>query len=83
MRISKLLIHIRSSLWFVPVLCVLAGAVLSFGTIALDRFFETGDAEIPRGAGADWLVVDRDRFDVAPELDSVYRDERFTLYVIP
>ncbi len=26
MRFSKLLIHLRSSLWFVPVLCVLAGA---------------------------------------------------------
>jgi uncharacterized membrane protein len=40
MRFSKLLIHLRSSLWFVPVLCVLAGALLSFGTIALDRFFD-------------------------------------------
>jgi uncharacterized membrane protein len=36
----KLLIHLKSSLWFVPVLCVLAGAVLSFGTIALDRYFD-------------------------------------------
>ena len=40
MRFSKLFIHLRSSLWFVPVLCVLAGALLSFGTIALDRFFD-------------------------------------------
>ena len=47
------------------------------------RFFATGDAEIPRQAGADWLVVDRDRFEIAPDLDSVYRDERFTLYVVP
>ncbi len=39
MRFSKLLIHLESSLWFVPVLCVLAGAALSFGTIALDRYF--------------------------------------------
>jgi uncharacterized membrane protein len=39
MTLSKLLIHIKSSLWFVPVLCVLAGAALSFGMIALDRFF--------------------------------------------
>ncbi len=30
----------RSSLWFVPVLCVLAGALLSFATIALDRLFD-------------------------------------------
>ena len=46
-------------------------------------FFESGDAEIPRAAGADWLVVDRERFDIAPDLDSVYRDDRFTLYVLP
>jgi uncharacterized membrane protein len=39
-RFSKLLIHLESSLWFVPVLCVLAGAALSFGTIALDRYFD-------------------------------------------
>jgi hypothetical protein len=47
------------------------------------RFFETGDAEIPRRAGADWLVVDHERFDVTPQLDSVYRDVRYTLYVLP
>ena len=47
MRIRKLLVHIRSSLWLVPVLCVLAGAALSFGTIALDRLFE--HEAIPRG----------------------------------
>ena len=40
MRRSKLLIHIKSSLWFVPVMCVIAGAVLSFGTISLDRLFD-------------------------------------------
>ncbi len=39
MRLSKLFIHLRSSLWFVPVMCVLAGVVLSFSTIALDRYF--------------------------------------------
>jgi hypothetical protein len=47
------------------------------------EFFETGDAEIPRRAGADWLVVDREQFDVTPQLDSVYRDGRYTLYVVP
>ena len=47
------------------------------------RFFETGDVEIPREAGADWLVVDRQQFDVTPQLDSVYRDGRYTLYVLP
>jgi uncharacterized membrane protein len=29
--------NVRTSVWFVPVLCVLAGIVLSFGTIAIDR----------------------------------------------
>ena len=37
---TKLFIHLKASLWFVPVLCVLAGAVLAFGTIALDRYFD-------------------------------------------
>jgi uncharacterized membrane protein len=33
-------VHLRSSLWFVPVLCVLVGVGISFGTIALDRAFD-------------------------------------------
>lgn len=40
MKLSKLLIHLAGSLWFVPVLCVLAGVALSFGTIALDRWLD-------------------------------------------
>jgi uncharacterized membrane protein len=40
MRRTKLFIHLKSSLWFVPVLCVLAGVALSFGTIAVDRYFD-------------------------------------------
>ncbi len=28
------------SLWFIPVLCVVVGALLSFGTIAIDRYFD-------------------------------------------
>ena len=32
--------HVRASLWFVPVMCVLVGAANSFGTIALDRLFD-------------------------------------------
>ena len=39
MRLRKLRVSVGSSLWFVPVICVLAGAALSFGTIALDRAF--------------------------------------------
>jgi hypothetical protein len=30
----RLIAHLRGSLWFVPVLCVLAGAAISFATIA-------------------------------------------------
>jgi uncharacterized membrane protein len=40
MRRWKLLSHVRGSLWFVPILCVLAGAAISFATIALDRLFD-------------------------------------------
>jgi hypothetical protein len=47
------------------------------------RFFESGDVAIVRRAGADWLVVDRKRSDVVPQLDSVYRDGRYTLYAVP
>ena len=32
--------YLGQSLWFVPVLCVLAGAGLSFATLALDRAFD-------------------------------------------
>jgi uncharacterized membrane protein len=39
-RAFKLFNSVRSSLWFVPVLCVLLGAALSFGTIAIDRRFD-------------------------------------------
>ncbi len=37
MKTFKLLDHIRTSLWFVPVMCVLAGVALSVGTLAIDR----------------------------------------------
>jgi uncharacterized membrane protein len=33
----RLVANLRSSVWFVPVICVLIGVVLSFGTIAIDR----------------------------------------------
>jgi uncharacterized membrane protein len=42
--------YLRSSLWFVPVLCVLAGAGLSFATIAFDRYI---GAAIPRSVSGD------------------------------
>jgi uncharacterized membrane protein len=37
---SRVYSHIRTSLWFVPVMCVLGGVVLSFVTIAVDRSFD-------------------------------------------
>ncbi len=36
----KLKVSVGGSLWFVPVMCVLAGAAISFCTIALDRAFD-------------------------------------------
>jgi uncharacterized membrane protein len=39
MRLRKLWSSVGSSLWFVPVMCVLAGVAISFGTISLDRAF--------------------------------------------
>jgi uncharacterized membrane protein len=47
----RVLLHLRASIWFVPVMCVLVGAGLSFGTIALDRLFDY-DA-VPRGLVGD------------------------------
>jgi hypothetical protein len=47
------------------------------------RYFETGDPALLREAGAQWLVVDRDRFDQPPQGKAVYRDGRYTLYALP
>ena len=44
------------------------------------RFFTTGRLEIPRRYGARWLVVDRQRFGLRPDLPRVYGDRRYTLY---
>jgi hypothetical protein len=46
------------------------------------RYLKTIDAEIPRACGAQWILVDRERF---PQLDSgrgaaIYRDARWTLF---
>ena len=40
MRLSRVVVNVRSTLWFVPVLCVLAGMAISFGTIAVDRAYD-------------------------------------------
>jgi hypothetical protein len=44
------------------------------------EFFRTGDLAIPRSYGAEWLIVDEQRFDVRPSVPVVYRDGRFALY---
>ncbi len=43
-------------------------------------FARTGDLATPGACGATWLVVDRSRFDLAPDLRIAYRDDRWTLY---
>lgn len=49
MRKFRIWNHLSSSLWFVPILCVLAGVCLSFATIAVDRSV----AIIPRSLSGD------------------------------
>ena len=44
------------------------------------RFGRTGDLAIPRGYGADYVVVDRLRTDLELDLQVVFADDRFTLY---
>ncbi len=56
-RFSKLLIHLKSSLWFVPVLCVLAGAALSLGTIALDRLLDYQAIPVAFTGGPDSALI--------------------------
>ena len=40
MVLFRIVRHIRTSLWFVPVMCVLAGVTLSYLTNAIDRSFD-------------------------------------------
>jgi uncharacterized membrane protein len=42
--------YLRSSLWFVPIVCVLVGVGLSFATIAFDRTFQ---GAVPRSLSGD------------------------------
>jgi uncharacterized membrane protein len=50
MRRFRIWDYLRSSLWFVPIVCVLVGVGLSFATIAFDRSFGT---VIPRSLSGD------------------------------
>ena len=44
------------------------------------QFLRTGNVDIPRRYGADWLVVDRRRSFLRPALPVVYADDRYLLY---
>ncbi len=43
--------YLGTSLWFVPILCVLAGVALSFGTIGLDRWLD--GSVVPKSLAGD------------------------------
>jgi hypothetical protein len=47
------------------------------------RYFASGDPAILDRYHADWLVVDRQRFDVKPRWPLAYEDARFALYHRP
>jgi hypothetical protein len=49
----------------------------------VQRFFDTGDLSIPRSYDAGWLVVDRERFALQPDLPAVYDRGRYALYRLP
>jgi hypothetical protein len=48
--------------------------------LAVNRFFSTGDLSILDRYHADWLVVDKRRFQVRPRWQLVYEDQRYALY---
>src|SRR4029079_5883507 len=47
MRWRKFAVSVGSSLWFLPVVCVLAGAAISFVTITLDRASDYSEVPQP------------------------------------
>jgi hypothetical protein len=50
---------------------------------AVIRFFDTGDASILDRYHADWLVVDKSRFQLRPSWPLTYSDARYALYHRP
>ena len=46
-------------------------------------FLRTGDLSIPRRYGAEWIVINKRRFDRPLDLPKVYEDDRFVLYRLP
>jgi len=51
--------------------------------LSVNRFFASGNRAILDRYDADWLVVDRNRFDVKSPWPLVYEDPRFALYHRP
>jgi hypothetical protein len=51
--------------------------------LSVNRYFASGDVAIPELYHADWIVVDRTRFDTRPPWRLVYSDARFALYHRP
>src|SRR5213076_2679578 len=48
--------------------------------LSVIRYFRSSDPTILDRYHADWLVVDRSRFDVRPTWPLVYEDARYALY---
>ena len=46
MRLTRFVHAVRASLWLVPLLCVLAGVLIAFGTLWLDR--QSGYTLVPQ-----------------------------------
>jgi hypothetical protein len=51
--------------------------------LSVNRYFASGDVSIPERYHAEWIVVDRTRFDTHPPWRLVYEDRRFALYHRP
>jgi hypothetical protein len=51
--------------------------------LAVIRYFMTGDEQILDRYNADWLVVDRSRFETKPKWPVEYEDARYALYHRP
>jgi hypothetical protein len=51
--------------------------------LAVNRFFSTGDLSILGPFHANWLVVDKRRFQIRPPWQLVYEDQSYALYHRP
>jgi hypothetical protein len=51
--------------------------------VSVNRYFASGDVRILDRYHADWVVVDKSRFNVHPPWPLVYRDARYALYHRP